>query len=133
MTVYNYSFKTNHPLEMVNIDHYIESSIKKADIKEGIMLVYCPHTTAGITVNENADSNVKNDLLYAFSLLSPKRDTYLHLEGNSHSHLLSSLVGASRQFIIKDGKPLMGMWQSVYFCEFDGPRNRKIHIKFIKG
>ncbi len=133
MTVYNYSFKTSHPLEMINLDSFIESSIKKSKIKEGIMLVYCPHTTGAITVNENADPDVKKDLLYAFNLLSPKRDSYLHLEGNSHSHLLASLIGPSEQFIIKDGRPVLGTWQSAYFCEFDGPRDRKIHIKFIEG
>jgi len=133
MTVYNYSFKTRHPLEMFNLDSFIESSIKKSNIKEGIMLVYCPHTTGAITINENADPDVKKDLLYAFNLLSPKRDSYLHLEGNSHAHLLSSIIGHSEQLIIKNGRPVLGSWQSIYFCEFDGPRDRKIHIKFIEG
>ena len=133
MTVYNYSFETNHPLDMINLDSFIESSLDKSKIKEGIMLVYCPHTTAAITVNENSDPHVRHDLMYAFNLLSPKRNTYLHLEGNSHAHLLSTMVGVSKEFIIRDGRPILGLWQSIYFCEFDGPRHRKVHIKFIEG
>lgn len=133
MTVYNYTIRSNHPLEMISIDTYIEKAIEREQIIDGICLIFCPHTTAGITLNENYDPNVKKDLVSAFSKISPKENTYLHLEGNSHAHFLSSLVGVSKEIIIKDGKAFLGDWQGLYFCEFDGPRQRKFHIKFIKA
>lgn len=131
MSMYSYTLDSHLDFEILNIDHYLQDALRKSGVLNGIMLVYCPHTTAGITINENGDPDVLKDLIYAFHKISPIRKEYRHFEGNSHSHLLSTLVGASENLIIKDGDLLLGTWQSVYFCEFDGPRKRTIHVKIV--
>ncbi len=133
MSIYTYEVKTNHPIELINIDKLLDETIEKSKIVDGIAIVFVPHTTAGVTINENGDPDVKKDLAYALNILSPKREEYIHFEGNSHAHLLSTLIGASENIIIHNRKAILGVWQSIYFCEADGPRTRKIHIKIIKG
>ena len=122
------SIKTNTRNELIDITSEVEELVK--DIKEGTVTVFCPHTTAAITINENADPDVARDILYKLSDLIPKSDDYKHSEGNSDSQLKSSLVGASETIIVKEGKLLLGTWQSIYFAEFDGPRTRKVIIRF---
>lgn len=114
--------------ELIDITSEVGPLIK--DVKEGTVTIFCPHTTAAITINENADPDVKRDILYKLSNLIPESDDYHHSEGNSDSHLKSSLVGASETVIIKDGKLILGTWQSIFFAEFDGPRSRKIIVKY---
>ena len=97
----------------------------------GICIVYCPHTTAGVTVNENADPDVVIDLLYGLDKAFPDSTEYRHSEGNSTAHLKASCIGSSVTLIVEKGSPILGTWQGVYFCEFDGPRERKYHIKVI--
>lgn len=97
------------------------------------MVVFCPHTTAGITINENADPDVKTDLKKALNDTFPNHDYFIHMEGNSDGHMKSSLVGASETVLIHKGELLFGTWQSVYFTEFDGPRSRQFFVKIIEG
>jgi len=100
----------------------------------GIITVFCPHTTAGITINENADNDVQRDLIYGYEKIFPTRDSrYRHFEGNSHAHMKSSAMGASQTLILEEGKIILGIWQDLYFCEFDGPRKRYFYVKIIEG
>ncbi len=124
------SIRTEKRNEMVDITNKIATLVAHEGITDGQVVVYCPHTTGGITINENADPDVIHDLLLTFSELFPKdRPGYRHVEGNSDSHCKSSLVGASEQILIKDGHLVLGTWQGVYFCEFDGPRTRRVIIQ----
>lgn len=127
-----YEIKTTKPQEFIDITHILNREIKKQRVKDGILVVFVPHTTAGVTINENADPTVVRDILMALNKAFPEKGDYLHFEGNSHAHIKASLMGSSCTLIIENGKLKLGTWQGVYFCEFDGPRSRKIHIKIIK-
>ena len=129
--LYQYSVKTNRKQEFINIDHLIKETLTESPIQSGILVVYCPHTTAGITINENADPDVKVDLELGLNKTFPNDEDYVHFEGNSDGHMKSSLIGTSEILIIQDGQPILGTWQSVYFSEFDGPRNRTVYLKII--
>ena len=123
-----FSIETGKRIEMINITSRIEKEIK--GVKEGRVTVFVPHTTAGITINENADPAVVDDIERKMSEIVPEHGDYSHSEGNSDSHIKSSIIGPSLTLIVKNGKLLLGTWQSVYFCEFDGPRERKYIIQF---
>ena len=123
-----FSIKTNKRNEFLDITSQVEEAVK--DIKEGTAIVYIPHTTAAVTINENADPDVKSDILKKLSDLIPKEDNYQHAEGNSDAHVKASLVGTSEIVIIKNGKLVLGTWQGIFFCEFDGPRTRKFIVHF---
>lgn len=124
------TFSIDTPKEgFIDITHHIEKALKESRIQNGICLIFVPHTTAGITINENADPDVVNDMLMAFDKLIPKL-TFRHLEGNSPAHIKSSIVGCSLSVLIEAGKLVLGTWQGIYFCEFDGPRARQFHISF---
>lgn len=115
--------------QMVNIDCDVARAVQESGILNGVATVFCPHTTAAITINENADPDVCRDWLENLSRLVPANQPYYrHAEGNSDSHVKSSLVGTAVQVIVADGDPVLGTWQSIYFCEFDGPRSRTVHI-----
>ena len=109
-----------------------EKSVAKSGIKDGICVVYCPHTTAGITINENADPDVVHDILLGLSRALPDRPDFRHAEGNSAAHLKAGCVGSSATVIVKNGRLVLGTWQGIYFCEFDGPRTRKFYVKTMK-
>ncbi|ADG13484.1 protein of unknown function UPF0047 [Methanocaldococcus infernus ME] len=128
-----YEVKTKKREELVDITNYLLDAVEKSRVRDGIAIIYCPHTTAAITINENADPTVKEDIINFLSHLIPKNFNYRHLEGNSDAHIKSSLIGSSETIIIKDGKPLLGTWQGLFFAEFDGPRTRKVYIKIIEG
>lgn len=128
-----FSLSTHDKQEFKELDAYLNEALEESGIKEGMMLVYCPHTTAGITINENADPDVKTDLKRALDDTFPNYDYFVHMEGNSDGHMKSSLVGASESLIIHEGKLVFGTWQSVYFTEFDGPRQRTFFVKIIEG
>ncbi|MGI6768247.1 MAG: secondary thiamine-phosphate synthase enzyme YjbQ [Bacilli bacterium] len=117
--------------EMIDITSIIQDDVNNSKIKDGIVIVFTPHTTAGITINENADPDVVYDMLNTLRKLFPKDPNYRHLEGNSHAHLKASFMGSSCTIIIENGKLKLGIWQGVYFCEFDGPRTRKFYTKII--
>lgn len=116
-----------------NITATVKKSLEKSGIRDGICVVYCPHTTAGITINENADPNVVHDILFGLSKALPDRPEFRHLEGNSAAHLKASYVGSSVTVIVKDGRLVLGTWQGIYFCEFDGPRSRNFYVKIMEG
>jgi len=116
---------------MYNITQTVQQTITERGVQSGIVVVYCPHTTAGITINENADPDVQHDLLLGLREAFPDRAAFRHSEGNSAAHLKSSCVGASQTVCIENGKLVLGVWQGIYFCEFDGPRSRRYQIKVI--
>jgi secondary thiamine-phosphate synthase enzyme len=113
---------------MVDITMKIRDAVNKSGIQNGVCMIYCPHTTAGITINEHADPDVASDILTKLSKLVPYRENYSHLEGNADAHIKSTLVGCSEQVIVENGHIQLGTWQGIFFCEFDGPRSRKIWI-----
>ena len=125
--------KTNKSDEFINVTSLIKQDVRKSGVKNGIVTVFIPHTTAGVTINENADPDVVYDILTKFKEVFPKEDRYRHFEGNSHAHIKASLMGASSTIIIEDGELKIGTWQGIYFCEFDGPRTRKIYIKIFEA
>lgn len=115
--------------EMIDVTDRVAAAVVESGASEGVVTVYVPHTTAGVTINENADPSVVHDLLAALDKAVPWRQSfYRHGEGNSAAHVKSSLVGCSAQILIRGGRLVLGTWQGVYFCEFDGPRSRKLHI-----
>ncbi len=119
--------------QMIDITSQVDSAVEQAGITNGDAIVYCPHTTAAITINENADPSVPHDILLTLSELIPQHQPgYRHSEGNSDAHCKSSLVGCSEQVLIKDGRLALGTWQGIFFCEFDGPRSRRVHVQ-IRG
>jgi secondary thiamine-phosphate synthase enzyme len=118
--------------EFIDITEMVQDAVKDSGVKNGICYLYVPHTTAGITINEGADPSVKRDILNALSRLIPHEMNYAHREGNADAHIKSTLVGSSVNVIIDDGKITLGTWQSIFFCDFDGPRHRRIAIKFIQ-
>lgn len=120
---------TRFRTEMINIDHQISQVVNESGVQEGICLLWVPHTTAAVTINENADPSVVRDILHETEKVIPFQDGYQHHEGNSAAHIKSSLFGPSLQLIVADGELLLGTWQSVFFCEFDGPRTRKLVLK----
>ena len=111
----------------------MRDAVTKSGVTEGVAIVYCPHTTAGITINENTDPDVIYDLLIGLNKAFPDQSEFRHSEGNSAAHLKSSAMGSSVTVIISDGKPLLGTWQGIYFCEFDPPRSRKFYVKVVSG
>lgn len=123
--------KTCSRFEMIDITADIQKAIQEERIISGAVLVYTPHTTAAVTINENADPDVTRDMLAALDRMVPLSSNYRHAEGNSAAHVKSSLVGASEMVIIANGRLVLGTWQSVFFCEYDGPRTRKVLIKFL--
>ena len=131
--LYSFELLTEEKQTFVNIDEYLQQVLCKSGVKNGPMLVFCPHTTAGITINENADPDVKKDLSLGLDQTFPNKKEYVHMEGNSDGHMKSSVIGASETLIVSKGQLILGTWQSVYFCEFDGPRKRTFFVKIIEG
>ena len=122
---------SHQQVEMIDITEDVINCILQNDIVEGLAVIYTPHTTAAITINENADPDVSRDIIMGIDKLVPLHDEYRHLEGNSAAHIKSSLFGASESLVINQGKPVLGTWQGIYFCEFDGPRQRRVHIQTL--
>lgn len=130
MHLYEYSLST--PREaLLNITSKVKEALTQSGVKSGIAVIYTPHTTAGITVNENADPDVVDDLLLGLDAAFPDRREFRHMEGNSAAHLKSSAMGCSQTIVIEEGRLLLGVWQGIYFCEFDGPRNRRFFVKLM--
>ncbi|HEX2927057.1 MAG TPA: secondary thiamine-phosphate synthase enzyme YjbQ [Ruminiclostridium sp.] len=130
--VYEFSLSTEKQ-NFYNITGKVAGAVTESGIADGALLVYCPHTTAGITINENADPDVVRDMLLGLDRAYPDRPEFRHFEGNSSAHLKASAVGSSQYIIVENGKLLLGTWQGIYFCEFDGPRRRKFYVKVIKA
>lgn len=127
-----YTINTRKHQEFIDITDMVVDAVKKSNVQNGIAVVFVPHTTAGVTINENADPDVVSDILNGLDKAYPVNGDYLHMEGNSHAHIKASLMGSSCTVIIEKGRPVLGTWQGVYFCEFDGPRERRLCIKVIE-
>jgi secondary thiamine-phosphate synthase enzyme len=123
--------KTTTRTEMIDITSLLRSSIRASGVENGIAVVFCPHTTAGLSLQENTDPSVKSDILSKLEKLVPRDDGYEHGEDNQDAHIKSSIIGASIAFIVEKGKPVMGHWQALFFCEFDGPRRRRVMIRAV--
>ncbi|MCD6287582.1 MAG: YjbQ family protein [Candidatus Hydrogenedentes bacterium] len=124
-----FRIKTSSRTEMINIDRYVADIVRKSGVGEGVCTVFIPHTTAGITINENADPDVPRDIIAELNKNIPFDDDYRHIEGNSAAHIKASLTGSSATVFVRNGKLLLGTWQSLFFCEFDGPRSRKVVVR----
>ena len=131
MEILNINTSTRN--QMIDITDKVRNEVRESGVKNGLCVVFVPHTTASVTINEGADPDVKTDMISFMSGLIPKDPSFNHMEGNSDSHIKTSLFGASETIIIENGKLVLGTWQSIYFCEFDGPRSRKLYIKIMKG
>jgi len=123
--------KSKSRIEFIDITEMVQEVVKEAGVEKGICYLYVPHTSAGITINEGADPSVQRDIQSTLSRLVPHEMNYFHREGNADAHIKSTIVGTSVNLIVDEGKLLLGTWQSIFFCEFDGPRHRRIAIKFI--
>ncbi len=130
--VFEFDLKTEEK-GFFNITDKVRAFVRESGVTDGICVVYCPHTTASITINENADEDVAKDVTFALNTVFPRMKEFNHNEGNSDCHVKCSVLGASETVIISDGKLLLGRWQDIYFAEFDPPRNRKVYIKIIEG
>jgi secondary thiamine-phosphate synthase enzyme len=124
--------KTQSQTEMIDITRQVSDTIEAAGFQDGLCVLYVPHTTAGITINESADPSVRRDILSVLNQMVPWQADYRHMEGNSPAHIKSTLVGASQLVVVENGQMALGTWQGIFFCEFDGPRTRKLQIKFIR-
>jgi len=120
--------KTHSRTEMIDITDDVQAALREAGVRDGFCMVFVPHTTAAVTINENADPTVKDDMLKVINKIIPWDDGYRHLEGNSAAHIKSTLVGATELVAVAGGKLQLGTWQGLFFCEFDGPRRRKVHL-----
>jgi len=125
--------RTNSQTQFIDITQEVQQAINKSGVKSGICQIFIPHTTAGVTINENADPSVTRDILMELNKVIPFSDGYHHQEGNSAAHIKSSLAGCSLAVIIDGGQIQLGTWQGIYFCEFDGPRSRRVWLKIISG
>jgi secondary thiamine-phosphate synthase enzyme len=128
-----FEVKTTQDVEFIDITAQVRDFIRTSKCASGILLVFTPHTTAGVTINENADPAVPHDIGEFLKRLAPKQDYFRHSEGNSPAHIMSSLVGASETLIINNGELILGSWQGIFFCEFDGPRQRRVFLKIVPG
>ena len=126
-----FTVKTNSQTEMIDITASIQDVVHKTGLQEGFCFVFVPHTTAAVTINESADPSVKSDMLKVINQVIPWEAGYRHMEGNSPAHIKSTLVGASELIAVEKGRLVLGTWQGVFFCEFDGPRTRKVHVNLL--
>jgi secondary thiamine-phosphate synthase enzyme len=125
------SIRTDRRIDLIDITDKVQAVVSKSKIKDGICFLFCPHTTAGLTINENADPQVKRDIINTLNKLVPENAGYAHTEGNADSHIKSSLFGSTLTIFIEDGQLAFGTWQGIYFCENDGPRSREVWIKIL--
>ena len=125
------SIRTNSRFEMIDITRAVAGAVKEENVVSGICYVFVPHTTAAVTINENADPDVPRDIIMELDKVIPFHDNYRHMEGNSAAHIKASLIGSSEAVFVENGNLVLGTWQSLFFCEFDGPRTRKYMVKVI--
>jgi len=130
-SLHHFTVRSTRQSEWLNISAEVQRAVTSSGVTEGICVVFVPHTTAAVTVNENADSDVPHDVSIALDLISPDRREFRHGEGNSAAHTKASLVGPSLTLIVSGGRLLLGTWQGIWFNEYDGPRNRKVHVRVL--
>ena len=126
-------FDTSKRNDLIDITAEVIAAISRSRIESGICCLYVPHATSGVTINENADPSVRLDIIKKLVTMVPRSENYTHTEGNSDSHIKSSIIGTTLTIIIENGSLVLGTWQGIFFCEFDGPRSRKIYVKTIEG
>ncbi len=126
------NIKTNTHTEMQEITDRVQEAVSDSGVEDGICMIFVPHTTAAVTINENADPDVVRDFIMELDKIVPWDDGYHHIEGNSAAHLKSSIIGFSEHIIVENGRLQLGTWQGIYFCEYDGPRSRKLKIKIME-
>jgi secondary thiamine-phosphate synthase enzyme len=131
--IQTFQVKTSKQTEFIDITRSVQEAVKKTGMEEGICFIFIPHTTAAVTINENADPSVSQDIIMELNKVVPFQDRYQHLEGNSPAHIKASLIGCSQTVFVESGKLALGTWQGIFFCEFDGPRNRNVYVKVISG
>ena len=131
--IHTLSVRTNRRTEMVDITGEIQELVRLSGVEEGVCHIFAAHTTAGLTINENADPSVQADILMVLNRIISEKEAYRHLEGNSPAHIKASLMGAQLTVLVSNGSLVLGAWQGVFLCEFDGPRTRKVHIKIMAG
>ena len=124
---------TRSQTELVDITAEVGRMVAKSGVQQGLCMVYVPHTTAGVTINESADPSVRADLLMVLNQMVPWKADYRHMEGNSPAHAKSTLVGTSQTVAVENGTLVLGTWQGIFFCEFDGPRQRSVHLRILEG
>jgi secondary thiamine-phosphate synthase enzyme len=125
------SVNTASRCQMIDVTAQVRAAVKKSGVKSGVCIVFVPHTTAAVTINENADRDVVRDVLAGLERIAPASGDYAHAEGNSDAHIKSSLVGCQTSVLVEKGELALGTWQGIYFCEFDGPRSRKMYVKVV--
>lgn len=128
-----FQVRTSTQTEFIDVTRSVQEAVRKTGVEDGICIIFIPHTTAAVTINENADPNVVQDMIMELNKVVPFKDPYHHMEGNSPAHIKASLVGCSQVVFVESGKLVLGTWQGIFFCEFDGPRNRKVHVKVISN
>ncbi len=129
--VHKLAVRTHQQTEFIDITDQIQTVVTQSGVRDGIAVIWVPHTTAGITINEHADPDVARDILKELNKVIPFTDNYAHLEGNSAAHIKSTLVGCQTNVMVEDGRLLLGTWQGIFFCEFDGPRHRSVWVKIL--
>jgi len=130
--IQTFQVKSSRRTDFIDITHSVQEIIEKSGGGEGVCYIFIPHTTAAVTINENADPSVTQDIIMMLNKLIPSEGDYRHLEGNSPAHIKSSLMGCSKTVLVESGKLVLGTWQGIFFCEFDGPRSRKVYVKVVK-
>ncbi len=129
--IHTFQVRSSQRTDFIDVTHSVQEAVEKSGVREGVCIVYIPHTTAAVTINENADPSVIQDMTTALNRIVPFEDRYRHLEGNSAAHIKSSLVGCSETLLVESGELVLGTWQGIFFCEFDGPRSRKVYVKLV--
>jgi secondary thiamine-phosphate synthase enzyme len=127
------SVHTNHRTELLDLTTQVQEVVKKSGVNEGLCHVFVPHTTAAVTINESADPAVKADILMVLNKVISEKEPYRHMEGNSPAHVKASIIGPHLTVLVSQGRLVLGTWQGVFFCEFDGPRSRRLHVKVVGG
>jgi len=131
--IQTFQVRTSKQTEFIDITRFVQEAVKKTGVEEGICFIFIPHTTAAVTINENADPSVSQDILMELNKVIPFQDRYHHLEGNSPAHIKASLIGPSETIFVESGKLALGTWQGIFFCEFDGPRNRSVYVRVVRS
>ena len=129
--IFEFPVRTTSHTQMIDITRQVQQTVSESGVKDGLCIVFIPHTTAAVTINENADPDVQTDFMKEINKIVPWEDGYLHMEGNAAAHLKASMMGFSETVIINDGRLVLGTWQGIYFLEYDGARNRKVIVKVI--